>query len=494
MDEHEIRVTKIQELREQGIEPYPPRLPAARTHTAAEARAAYDVLAEEHTTITVTGRIVLFRDQGKVIFLTVEDGSGRIQCYVRKDEIGDEPFAHAKKWDIGDFIAGTGYLFTTKTGEKTVHITQIALISKSLRSLHAKHEGLRDPELRHRKRYLDLIANRDEVMPVFVARAKVLASLRRFLDGHGYIEVETPILQPLYGGATARPFVTHHNALDRDLYLRIAPELYLKRLLVGGFERVYEIGRVFRNEGIDRSHNPEFTMLEFYGAYEDYHSMMVFVEQLIATAAVEATGSMVVTFQGVTLDLTPPWKRITLHDLIQEYTGIDYDASPDRDDLLEAFRAAGIRVDPHKGRGRIIDEVKDEVFSRRDPELLKPLFLYDYPQDLSPLAKQKPGAPGTVERFQAHLAGMQLVTAFSELNDPIDQRARFEDQGRQREAGDDEAQVLDEDYIEALEVGMPPAGGVGIGIDRLVMALTDQPNIREVILFPTLRQEEHRED
>ncbi len=487
MDERDIRTAKVQELRESGSEPYPPRLPTPRTHQIAAAIAEFDALAAEKTSITLVGRIVLFRDMGKVIFLTVEDGSGRLQFYLRRDDIG-EGFALAKKLDLGDFISGTGYFFTTRTGEKTLHLTAYALLSKSLRGLPAKHEGLRDVELRHRKRYLDLIANRDEVMPVFVARARILAALRRFLDDHGYIEVETPILQPLYGGATAAPFTTHHNAADRDMYLRIAPELYLKRLLVGGLERVYELGRVFRNEGVDRSHTPEFTMLEYYEAYADYTSMMAFTEAMIAAVAERVTGGMVITYQGITLDLTPPWKRITLHDLIAEATGIDYDEYLDKESLLAAIRARGIAVDPARGRGRLIDQLKDYAFEARDPELLKPLFLYDYPLDLSPLAKQKPGVPGMVERFQAHLAGMQLVTAFSELNDPLDQRARFEDQARQRAAGDVEAQVLDEDYIEALEVGMPPAGGVGIGIDRLVMALTDQPNIREVILFPTMRE------
>ncbi len=488
MDEREVREAKLQALRDAGIDPFPPRLARERTHTTAQALAAYDALAEAKAPVTLVGRIVLMRDMGKICFAHIEDGAGRIQIYLRRDDLGDA-YAPVKQLDLGDFIEATGFLFTTKTGEKTLHVTAFAPLAKSLRGLPAKHEGLRDVELRHRKRYLDLIANRDEALPVFVARAKITAALRRYLDDHDYIEVETPILQPLYGGATARPFVTHHNTLDRDLFLRIAPELYLKRLLVGGIERVYEVARVFRNEGIDRAHNPEFTMLEFYEAYADYQVMMRRTEELVSFAAEQVLGRQTVAWQGVTLDLAPPWRRVTLREAIAEYTGIDYDDFPDRESLLAAIHAKGIHVDANRGRGRLIDELKDEMFRRGGEALWQPLFLYDYPLDLSPLTKRKPDAGDVVERFQAHLAGMQLVTSFTELNDPIDQRARFEDQARQRALGDDEAQALDEDYIEALEVGMPLAGGVGLGIDRLVMALTDQPSIREVILFPTMREQ-----
>ncbi len=487
MDEREVRQEKLEALRAEGIDPFPPRLERPRTHTTAEALAAFDALAEEKTTVTLVGRIVLKNDMGKVRFAHIEDGAGRIQVYFKRDDIGEESFAHLKQLDLGDFIAVTGYLFTTRAGEKTVHVENWEPLAKSLQGLPAKWEGLRDIELRYRKRYLDLIANRAEVMPVFVTRARIIAGLRRYLDDHGYVEVETPILQPLYGGGTALPFVTHYNALDRDFYLRIAPELYLKRLLVGGLERVYEIGRNFRNEGIDRWHNPEFTMLEFYEAYADYEVMMQLVEDMICTVTRDVTGGLKLTWQGREIDLTPPWRRLTLHDAIAEYTGIDYDRYPDRESLLAAIKKKGIKVDPNRARGRLIDELKDEMFRTGGEALMQPLFLYDYPQDLSPLTKKKPGLPGIVERFQLHLGGTQLVNAFSELNDPHDQRARFEDQLRQREAGDAEAQVLDEDYIEALEVGMPPAGGVGLGIDRIVMLLTDQPNIRDVILFPSMR-------
>lgn len=485
MDEREVREQKLAELREAGTNPYPPRLDTPRTHTIAEALAQFDGLAAAKTSITLTGRIVLSRDK-KVIFMNIEDGTGRIQLYFRPDDFG-EAFAEVRKLDRGDIIAATGFLFVTRTGERSLHAQGYQLLAKSLRGLPEKHAGLQDVELRSRKRYLDLIANRDAELPVFVARARTISALRRYLDDHGYLEVESPILQPLFGGATAKPFVTHHNALDQDMYLRIAPELYLKRLLVGGIERVYEVARNFRNEGVDKFHNPEFTMLEFYEAYADYTTMMQRTEEMTVAAAQAVLGGTTFTWQGQPIDLAPPWRRVTLHDAIAAYTGIDYDQYPDKESLSVVMREHGIPFDPHRGWGRLIDELKDAMFRSADPTLLQPIILYDYPLDLSPLAKQKPGVPGVVERFQVHLAGMQLATAFSELNDPQDQRARFEDQLRQRAQGDDEAQVLDEDYVEALEVGMPPAGGVGIGIDRLVMALTDRDHIREVILFPTLR-------
>jgi lysyl-tRNA synthetase class 2 len=487
MDEREVREEKLAELREAGTNPFPPRLAPPRTGSIAEVLAQFDALAEAKTTVTLAGRIVLIRDK-KVIFMNLEDGSGRVQAYFRPDDFG-EAYAGVRKLDRGDIIAVTGFLFTTRTGERTLHAQALQVLAKSLAGLPEKHAGLQDTELRYRKRYLDLIANRDEELPIFVARARTISALRRYLDDHGYLEVETPVLQPLFGGATAKPFKTHHNALDQDMFLRIAPELYLKRLVVGGIERVYEVARNFRNEGIDRSHNPEFTMLEFYEAYADYTVMMTRTEEMIVAAAQAAIGGLTFTWQGHTIDLTPPWRRLTLHDAIAQYTGIDYDQYPDRESLSAIMREKNIPFDARRGWGRLIDELKDEMFRGDNPELLQPIILYDYPIDLSPLAKQKPGAPGTVERFQVHLAGMQLATAFSELNDPQDQHARFEDQLRQRAQGDDEAQVMDDDYVEALEVGMPPAGGVGVGIDRLVMAFTGHDHIREVILFPTMRMQ-----
>jgi lysyl-tRNA synthetase class 2 len=362
------------------------------------------------------------------------------------------------------------------------------LLSKSLRPLPEKYHGLEDKETRQRKRYLDLIANADEVRQVFLIRSRTITAMRRYLDEHGFIEVETPILQPLYGGATARPFITHHNALDRDLYLRIAVELYLKRLIVGGFERVYEIGRDFRNEGIDRSHNPEFTMMECYQAHADYNDIMKLVEEMVCFIAQEVKGSPRITYQGTEIDLTPPWQRIRLLDAIAEFTSIDVNRFPDKESLAAEMRAMGYEADPKLGRGRLIDDLKEALFRKGIPALRQALFLTDYPLDVSPLAKSHSEIPGLVDRFQPFVGGLELGNAFTELNDPLDQRARFEDQMRQRAQGDEEAQVLDEDFLEALEVGMPPTGGLGIGVDRLVMLMADQESIRDVILFPTMRK------
>ncbi|WIG61991.1 MAG: Lysyl-tRNA synthetase (class II) [Ktedonobacterales bacterium] len=487
-DEREARLEKLAALREAGIEPYPTR--SHRDTMAADALARYDEL--QGQTITIAGRLMQLREMGKAAFAHLEDGSGRIQIYIKRDAVGDEAFRRIRLLDLGDILEATGTLFTTRTGEKTLHVDTYTILAKSLATLPSKGAGgdlkLFDPEVRQRKRYLDLIANRETGVPIFLARAKILASMRDFLNARGFVEVETPILQPLYGGATARPFITHHNTLDRDLYLRIAPELYLKRLLVGGIERVYEIARNFRNEGVDRSHNPEFTMMECYQAYADYEDVMRLVEDMYAYIAQQVLGTTKFDYLGVPVDLTPPWKRIPLREAILEFTGIDYDQYPDRDTLAVAMGKAGYTVDPKLARGRLIDELKDTVIKGETAKLKDPVFLYDYPRDLSPLAKQKPGTSDTAERFQAFAGGLELGNAFTELNDPLDQRARFEDQARQRAGGDDEAQMLDEDYIEALEVGLPPAGGFGGGIDRLAMLLTNQDSIREVILFPTMRE------
>ena len=489
MDEREARLEKLAALRAMGIDPYPTT--SARDTTAAAALANYDAL--QGKTITLAGRLMSFREMGKSVFGHIEDDSGRIQVYFKRDVVGDEAFKRLKLLDVGDILEATGDLFTTHSGEKTLRVASYRLLAKALSPLPSKGAGgdlkLFDPEIRHRKRYLDLIANREERVPIVLARSKALAAMREFLAARGFVEVETPILQPLYGGATARPFVTHHNTLDRDLYLRIAPELYLKRLIVGGIERVYEIGRNFRNEGVDHSHNPEFTMMECYQAYADYQDVMRLVEELYAHIARAVVGSASFTYQGTLLDLTPPWGRMTLREAIAEFTGIDYEEYPDRDALAAAMRKAGYAVNPRLARGRLIDDLKDAIIKGPEAKLKGPVFLYDYPRDLSPLAKNKPGVTDTVERFQAFAGGLELGNAFTELNDPGDQRARFLDQARQRAAGDDEAQQLDEDYIEALEVGMPPTGGWGGGIERLVMLLTDQESIREVILFPTLREQ-----
>ena len=491
MDEREERLAKAEAWRAAGIDPYPAR--TARDTTVAEALAQFDTLVADGTSITLAGRLIFLREMGKATFAHIEDGSGRMQVYFKRDEVGDEAYKRIKLLDLGDIIETTGTLFTTRTGERTLHVASFTMLAKALRQLPSKGAGgemkLFDPETRHRKRYLDLLANREERLPVFVARAKVLTAMREYLNSQGFLEVETPVLQPLYGGATSRPFVTHHNTLDRDLYLRIAPELYLKRLIVGGIDRVYEIARNFRNEGLDHSHNPEFTMMECYQAYADFNDIMRLVEEMYAYIARQTLGSTVVTYQGRQIDLAPPWGRLTLREAIAEHTGIDYEQYPDRDSLARAMEQHGFRPDPRLARGRLIDDLKDSIVKGPQSKIVGPVFLYDYPRDLSPLAKAKPGVTDTAERFQPFAAGLELGNAFSELNDPLDQRARFEDQARQRARGDDEAQQLDEDYIEALEVGMPPTGGFGGGVDRLTMLLTDQENIREVILFPTMREQ-----
>jgi lysyl-tRNA synthetase class 2 len=490
-DEREARLEKLATLRAEGIDPYPAR--SHRTHTAAETLAHFDELQEQGEPITLVGRLMLRREMGKSVFANIEDGSANIQIYFKRDTIGDEAFQRLKLIDLGDFLQVTGTLFTTKTGEKTLAVQRYELLSKSLTPLPAKGAGgdlkLTDPEVRHRKRYLDLLANREVEFPIFQARAKILSSMRQFLDARGFMEVETPILQPLYGGATARPFVTHHNTLDRDFYLRIAPELYLKRLIVGGFERVYEIGRSFRNEGMDREHNPEFSTMEFYQAYADFEEVMRQVEEMHAHITLAVCGTLQISYLGMDLDMTPPFQRMTLREAIAEYAGIDYDKYPERDALAEAMRKKGHTVDPKLGRGKLIDNLKDSITRGRNPKITGPTFLYDYPFDISPLAKRKPDDLNTTERFQLFAGGLEMGNAFSELNDPLDQRVRFEDQARQRAGGDDEAQVLDEDYIEALEVGMPPTGGWGGGIEKLTMLLTNQETIREVILFPALREQ-----
>ncbi len=485
-DEREIRIQRLQALRDQGINPYPNY--AERTHTIAEVLAQFDELAGPEGSFTLVGRIRLLREMGKAAFAKIEDGTGSIQVYFRVNDIGAEQYRTLKLLDLGDFIQVSGFLFVTRTGERTLHVRHYRLLSKGLRPLPEKYHGLEDKDLRQRKRYLDLIANGDEVKQIFVRRSRMITAMRRFLDDHRFLEVETPILQPLYGGATARPFITHHNTLDRDLFLRIAIELYHKRLIVGGFERVYEIGRNFRNEGIDRSHNPEFTMIEFYMAYADYNDTMKLVEEMMAFIAQELNGAPRIQYQGTEIDLTPPWKRYPLLDAIAEFTGIDVRKFPDKDSLAAEMRKKNYEVDPRLGYGRLIDDLKGAMFRQDIPELRQALFLIDYPLDVSPLTKQHREIPGFVERFQPFIGSLECGNAYTELNDPLDQRARFEDQARQRAQGDEEAQVLDEDFLEALEIGMPPTSGVGLGIDRLAMLMTDQESIRDVILFPTLRK------
>ena len=485
-EEREIRIQRLNALREQGIEPYPNSV--ERTHTIENVLTHFEEYAGPEGDFALVGRMRLLREMGKAAFAKIEDGTGAIQVYFRINDLGEESYRVLKLLDLGDFIEARGFLFVTRTGERTLHARSWRVIGKGLQPLPEKYHGLEDKEIRQRKRYLDLIANGEEVKKVFETRSRVISAMRRFLDNRGYLEFETPILQPLYGGATARPFTTHHNTLDRELYLRIATELYLKRLIVGGFERVYEIGRNFRNEGIDRSHNPEFTVMECYEAYADYNDMMKLVEEMVAYIAQEVKGAMRITYQGTEIDLTPPWPRIPLLEAIHKYTGIDVNAFPDRESLAAEMHAKGYIVDPKLGRGRLIDDLKGEIFRKGLPELKQAFFLIDYPLDVSPLTKRHRSHSGLVERFQPFIGGLETGNSFTELNDPLDQRARFEDQMKQKSQGDEEAQVLDEDFLEALEIGMPPTGGIGIGIDRLAMLMADQESIRDVILFPTMRK------
>lgn len=488
-DLQDLRRQKAAALRAAGLDPYPTR--AQRTHTTAAALDRFaqiepGLAADGHDPelITVAGRIISRRHQGKTIFAHLRDGAGELQLYLRRDVVGDEAFERfLRLYDLGDFAQATGHLFRTRMGEVSLRVSETAMLAKALNAPPEKWHGLQDVELRYRQRYADLIANA-EVRQIFVTRTKIVRAIRDFLDHRGYLEVETPTLQPLYGGAAARPFTTRHNALDQIFYLRIADELYLKRLIVGGFDRVYEICKDFRNEGMDRNHQPEFTMLEFYEAYADYKTMMETVESLIVHVAREALGGLRFTYQGTEIDLSPPWPRITLRDAIRQQTGIDYVEYPDQASLLAAARAAGADIETGTVWPRIVDELLKQ-FVR--PFQIQPTFLIDYPVELSPLAKRKPDDPSHVERFQPYIGGGEIGNSFTELNDPLDQLARFVEQQRDRAAGDEEAMPIDEDFVNALMYGMPPTGGVGVGIDRLVMLMTDQTTIRDVILFPAMR-------
>ncbi len=476
------RLLKLARLRELGIEPYPPR--ACYTHTAAQALAAYAPDAEQQPTVTVAGRLLSIRIMGKSTFAHLRDGSGPIQIYLQRDVLGQESYdVFRQQVDLGDFCQCTGELFATRTGEITVRVTAWTFLGKALRPMPEKWHGLRDVETRYRQRYLDLLAN-DEVRDIFVKRTRIISAVRRFLDARGGLEVETPTLQPIYGGANARPFVTYHNELERTLYLRIADELYLKRLIIGGFDRVYEIAHNFRNEGISTKHNPEFTACEVYEAYADYHDMMALVEQMYSQVATEVLGSSVISYQGQAIDLTPPWRRVTMRDAILEGSGIDIEVQRDLSSLVAAARERGVDLAAQPTWGKAVEKLFDQFV---EPELVQPTFIIDYPIDISPLAKKKAAAPHLVERFEFFIGGLECGNAFTELNDPLDQRARFEQQAQAAASGEDETQPLDEDFILALEHGMPPTGGLGFGIDRMVMLLTDQVSIREVILFPQLR-------
>src|SRR5574341_1308088 len=500
-----IRLQKLEELRAEGIEAYPTR--AQRTHLSADAIAEFEAAEKEGASsgstqevkVTLAGRIRASRAMGKISFAHIEDGAGKVQLFLRANELGKERLDFFNRmFDIGDFIQAEGVMFRTKSGEVTLHVHDFKLLAKSISPLPAakdetledgtvvRHAALEDPELRARQRYADLAVNPD-VRELFRKRAAIVKALRNFLDDHGFLEVETPILQPIYGGAAARPFTTYHNELQQQMYLRISFELYLKRLLVGNLERVYEIGRDFRNEGLSFKHNPEFTQLEFYWAYADYLQVMELTEQMVSYVVGQVLGMQKVKYQGHELDFTPPWRRLELRAGLKQTSGIDIAEHPTAESLFKAIAKTGKMPDPKATRGKLIDFMLSEFL---EPTLIQPTFLYDYPRDISPLAKSKPGDPLTVERFEGYAAGFELCNAFTELNDPLDQEQRFIEMGRDYAAGDAEQHPMDEDYLRAMRYGMPPNGGFGMGVDRLVMLFTDKHSIREVLLFPALRKEE----
>ena len=482
-EQKQIRIDKLKALQDSGRDPFEITL-ATQTHHSDEIKADFDNL--ENKDVTIAGRIMTWRDMGKANFIDIQDRNGRIQAYVRMNDVGEDVFAEFKTWDIGDIVEITGFVFKTRTGEISVHAKEIRLISKSLLPLPEKFHGLTDTDTRYRKRYLDMIMNPD-VKDTFIKRSKIISSIRSYLDNLGFVEVETPILNTIPGGAAARPFITHHNSLDMDMYLRIATELYLKRLIVGGMERVYEIGRNFRNEGMDVRHNPEFTCIELYQAFTDYHGMMDIAEALIRNAANEVCdGNLHITFNGTEIDLESPFRRLTMIEAVKEFSGVDFaEFMSDDEKAVAIAKEKNIEIAPGKATwGDVLNSFFEEFV---EENLVQPTFIMDYPVEVSPLTKRKPDCPALTERFELFILGGEYGNAYSELNDPIDQMSRFEAQMKLREAGDDEANMIDHDFVTALEYGMPPTGGLGIGIDRLVMLLTDNYSIRDVLLFPTMK-------
>ena len=478
------RREKLEEIRQLGVDPYAYKY--SPTHTTQEIREQFAEVGDqpdETKSVRVAGRIMTKRDHGKSGFAHLQDGSGRLQIYVRQNAVGEEAYQVYRKLDVGDVIGVGGPVFRTRTGEITVLASEVELLAKSLRPPPEKWHGLQNKETRYRQRYADLMMNPD-VMQVFINRTQMIQAVREYLNQDGFIEVETPILQPVYGGATARPFTTHHNALDMPLYLRIANELYLKRLIVGGFDRVYEFSRDFRNEGIDHDHSPEFTMIELYQAYADYEDMMCLTENLLAHTAQTVLGTTQITYKGESISLDPPWRRLTMIESIKEEADIDVDELTD-EQLRDAVLDASVDLEGAAPRGKLIAELFE---AHVEPNLVQPTFIYDYPIEISPFAKKKRGSDHFVERFEFFIARMEMGNAFSELNDPIDQRERFIEGAKQAEDEED-ALMIDEDYLRALEYGMPPTGGLGFGIDRLAMLLMDQNSIRDVILFPQMRPE-----
>ena len=477
----QIRKDKLKELQEQGKDPFE-ITKFNRTNTAGEIKSKYEEF--ENKDVTVAGRIIAKRIMGKASFCTIQDSDEKIQSYVSINDLGEESYKAFKTWDIGDIIGITGFVFKTRTEEISVHAKEVTLLSKSLRPLPEKFHGLKDVDLRYRQRYVDLIMN-PEVKETFRKRSQIISEIRRILDEKGYLEVETPVLNTISGGATARPFVTHHNTLDIDMYLRIATELNLKRLIVGGYDKVYEIGRIFRNEGMDIRHNPEFTSIELYSAYENYHDMMDITEEIFKSCAMKVCGTTKLTYQGTEIDLGGKWKRISMIDSIKEACGVNFNEINSDEEAVAIAKERNIEIPVGKEtRGHIISLFFDEYVEKT---IIQPTFIYDYPVEISPLAKKTPKDPRLTERFEAFIGGREYGNSFSELNDPIDQYERFKEEIAARENGDEEAGMMDEDYINALEYGMPPTGGLGIGIDRLVMLLTDSASIRDVLLFPTMK-------
>ena len=476
----EQRLESLSRIRARGMNPYPHVFHPS--HTIAQARAASGQNDDVPASMSLAGRVTGRRSMGKMSFLDIRDGSGKIQLSLRQDVVGAERYGLLDEIDIGDFVGAEGKLFVTRAGELTLEVADLAMLCKSLHPLPEKWHGLVDVEKRYRQRYLDLISN-EETRNVFLMRSRVISALRGFLDARGFVEVETPMLQPHAGGAAARPFVTHHHTLGEDLYLRIALELHLKRLVIGGFDRVYEIGRTFRNEGVSVRHNPEFTLLECYQAYADYHDMMNLVQEVFVDASRNVLGTTKLDWGGTTIDFALPWQRMTLREAIESYSGIDFEDFPDTDSLRSRMLELGMEVEQGKDRGRLIDELLSTFV---EPKLLRPTFLLDYPVEMSPLAKRKRGNDRLTERFEGFVGGMEVANAFSELNDPLEQRERFRQQSS-RDVHDDDVEIADEDFLEALEYGMPPTGGLGMGVDRMVMLFAGQQSIREVILFPQLK-------
>ncbi|AQX52932.1 lysine--tRNA ligase [Priestia flexa] len=481
-----VRREKMNNLREQGMDPFGKRF--ERTHTSQEIIDAYEELTKEaleenEVSVSLAGRIMTKRGKGKAGFAHVQDLTGQIQLYVRKDSVGDEQYEIFKTVDIGDHVGVQGVLFKTKVGELSIKVKDFTLLSKALRPLPDKYHGLKDIEQRYRQRYLDLITN-PESKQTFILRSRIIQSMRRYLDNNGYLEVETPMMHSIAGGASARPFVTHHNALDMELYMRIAIELHLKRLIVGGLEKVYEIGRVFRNEGVSTRHNPEFTMIELYEAYADYKDIMALTENLIAHIAQEVLGTTKIQYGEYEVDLTPEWTRLHMVDAIKQYTGVDFWKETSVEEARALAKEHNVEITEHMLYGHIVNEFFEQ---KVEEQLIQPTFIYGHPVEISPLAKKNEDDPRFTDRFELFIVAREHANAFTELNDPIDQRERFEAQLKEKEQGNDEAHEMDDDFIEALEYGMPPTGGLGIGIDRLVMLLTNAPSIRDVLLFPQMR-------